>query len=276
MFSWHLWPELFCFGEVSEHQPRENWTLSYSRIWVHLHLSVDQRWFSRNKVISFIITIVCSLCAYFQTERQIVGEWQREDGEDWKKTLRPCYRQAAVAPVKGHLKKSLFEGRLADSSEKWRVSAGPVTGSRERRNRSHMDGLGALSVGHWRLQWDGMCDAWRICSARQSVASFVLCVFPAFVSLHATFHISQYLFCPTRFTLCVWLLLTSAVSRGKLVLVSLCKSCAPVTGQHGRDWPGRMALSSLSDKAANGWGSCVFSSFHLASATCYLITEHLV
>lgn len=113
VFSWHLWPELFCFGEVSEHQPRENWTLSYSRIWAHLHLSVDQRWFSRNQVISFIITIVLSLCTYFQSERQIVGEWQREDGEEWKKTVGPCYRQAAVAPVKGHSKNPfLKEGWL--------------------------------------------------------------------------------------------------------------------------------------------------------------------
>lgn len=132
------------------------------------------------------------------------------------KIERKWTRQVLLRDI---LRNHVFEGRLADSSGKCRVSAGPViTGSRERRNRDHtqsghplygmLEGVPAREEAGrcYGGQWGGMCDTWQIWSVTQCVALFVLyCVFPAFVWLHASLHISQYLLGPARFTLCVWL-----------------------------------------------------------------------
>lgn len=69
-------------------------------------------------------------------------------------------------------------------------------------------------------------------------------------------------------------LLTSTVSEEKLVFVFLCKSGAPVSGQHRRGWPGSGALDGLI-KLQVGERVTFFSYFCLASDACCLITGHL-
>lgn len=121
----------------------------------------------------------------------------------------------------------VFEGRLADSSGKWKVSAGfVITGSREGRNKNHAQSEHNLyrmledthareGAGRcYRGQQGGVCNA-----------SFVhYYVFPAFVS-HFTLPsiISQYLLYPARFTLCIWLLVVcwTLLSLEELLLLYL-------------------------------------------------------
>lgn len=234
------------------------------------------------------------------SHRQGVGGkgWHKEDGHTYRSPLSNSWgswgdgggrtltshrilenskERDAADSAAGCLKKPFVEGKLADSSGKWRVSAGPViTQSRERRNRDHTvwrslcgmlegaparDGAGRC----YRGQWGGMSDVWHVWSVTQSVTSFVpYCVFPAFVSLHASLHISPYLLHPARLTLRLWLLVgcwPPLSLEEPLLLYLFVNRAHPFPGQHSRDWPGSLALNGLSDKAAGGWGSCIFPCF---------------